>query len=227
MTTPLRTSAFRPSPLLALGLLIGLSGCAGVYRVDNRVESFARWTDHPQGQAQAPGPTAVIPAPPQTYRFERLPSQASGSAAKAHTELESMVQAALVPLGWALAAPPDQTHWVVQVSSDHQRLANAPWEDPWDGRRFGWATQVQIGVGHGQIMWSPWLARPETPYHQRRVSLVIRDARTGQVTYETSAAHDSRWNGTPALWRAMVDAALQGFPTPPNGVRDIPIDVTR
>ena len=50
---------------LGLGLLLG--GCASVYRVDNQVQSFARW-----------GTAATAPAAPQSYRFERLPSQREG-----------------------------------------------------------------------------------------------------------------------------------------------------
>ncbi|QCB46991.1 DUF4136 domain-containing protein [Hydrogenophaga sp. PAMC20947] len=210
-------------PVLALG--IGLTGCAGVYRVDNRVESFARWSE--TASPSEPGAPAAIPGPPQTYRFERLPSQATGPATNAQAELESFVQTALAPLGWTPAAETANAPWTVQVSADHQRLPRAPWEDPWEGGRFGWSTRVNIGVGSGQIMWSPWLLRPDMPYHLRRVSLVIRDARQGQVVFETSAAHDGRWNSTPALWNAMISAALKDFPAPPTGVRDIPIDVPR
>ena len=86
---------------------------------------------------------------------------------------------------------------------------------------------IGVGVGVGHITWNPWLLRPDMPYHLRRVNVVIRDARSGQVVYETSAAHDGRWNSTPALWGAMVDAALSDFPAPPKGARDIPIDVAR
>ena len=215
----------RPGTLSALALIVGLSGCAGVYRVDSRVESFARWADAVQPASQ--GSAAAIPAPPQTYRFERLPSQATGAAAQSQSELEALTRKALAPLGWTPADEPGGAPWAVQVSADHQRLPRAPWEDPWDGGRFGWHTQVHLGVGGGQIMWSPWLLRSEMPYHLRRFSLVIRDARSGQVVYETSAAHDGRWNSTPALWGAMVEAALRGFPAPPRGVRDIPIDVAR
>lgn len=219
---------FRSGTLPALALLIGLSGCAGVYRVDNRVESFARWADATPPASH--GSAAAVPAPPQTYRFERLPSQASGAVAKSQAELESLARTALARAGWTIATEPGSAPWTVQISADHQRLPRAPWEDPWDGG-LGWHTQVHIGVGVGvgvgQIMWSPWLLRPDMPYHLRRVSVVIRDARSGQVVYETSAAHDGRWNSTPALWGAMVDAALSDFPAPPKGARDIPIDVAR
>ena len=218
-------AGFRRCHLPALALSIGLTGCAGVYRVDNRVESFARWSE--AGPAQGGNATATAPAPPQTYRFERLPSQTSGTAAQSQTGLESLTEAALAPLGWTPALDPAQAHWSVQVSADHQRLPRAPWEDPWDQGRFGWSTRVHIGVGSGQLMWNPWLLQPDMPYHLRRISLVIRDARQGQVVFETSATHDGRWNSTPALWGAMLSAALKDFPAPPSGPRDINIDVAR
>ncbi len=77
------------------------------------------------------------------------------------------------------------------------------------------------------MIFFPAFPRFETPYYQRAVSLVVRDAATGRVVYETRGAHDGRWNSSPALWMAMLDAALQGFPTPPTGVRQVNIEVPR
>ena len=80
------------------------------------------------------------------------------------------------------------------------------------------------GLGLG-LSWG--LLRGDMPYHQRSVSVVVRDSRQGQVAYEAQAAHDGRWNSTPAIWKAMLEAALTGFPQP-NGTRQqINIDVPR
>ena len=87
--------------------------------------------------------------------------------------------------------------------------------------------QVGIGNGGGGLLWSPWLMRSDLPYYQRQVSLVVRDAASGRVVFETSAAHDGRWNSSPGLWRAMISAALEGFPAPPKGTRQVNIDVPR
>jgi hypothetical protein len=65
------------------------------------------------------------------------------------------------------------------------------------------------------------------PYYQRRVSLLIRHAASGQLVYQTQAQHDGRWNSTPELWSAMLDAALRDFPNPPAGVRQVNIEVPR
>ena len=59
------------------------------------------------------------------------------------------------------------------------------------------------------------------------VVLAAKGREHGQVVYETSAAHDGRWNSTESLWQAMLDAALQGFPSAPEGRRRIDIDVPR
>ncbi|MCK7503904.1 MAG: hypothetical protein MZV70_07220 [Desulfobacterales bacterium] len=60
--TPIARNRFVPILLLASALVLG--GCASVLRVDNQVESVASW-DSSQG----------VPAAPQYYLFERLPSQ--------------------------------------------------------------------------------------------------------------------------------------------------------
>lgn len=220
LPAPLKTTF----TLLAIVAAGSLAGCASVYRVDNQVESFARWTD---GVATSQA-AAVVPAPPQIYRFERLPSQSTGSAAQSADRLEQRVQEVLKPMGWTVTSGDATTApWTVEVTGQSARLPRAPWEDPWERDRFGWSGQVQIGIGHGSVMLSPWLLRSELPYYQRQVSIVIRESATGRVAYETSAAHDGRWNSTPALWRAMVSAALEGFPAPPKGQRQINLDVPR
>ena len=212
------------------GLVI-LTGCTGVYRVDNQVESFARWADvaTPTG-AKAP---SHVPAPPQRYRFERLPSQAAGAAAEMQNELEQWTQAALAPLGWTPADRAGDAVWTVQVSAQSSRLPRAPWEDPWHGDWPYWTGRVNIGIGvgtagsGGMVMWNPWPMRAELPYYERQVALVIRHADSGRVVYETRAAHDGRWNSSPGLWQAMLKAALQDFPAPPAGERQVNLDVPR
>jgi hypothetical protein len=209
----------------ALALLAGLSGCASVYRVDNQVESFARWDP----TARPAGSTAAVPTPPQRYRFERLPSQATGPAEQSQDALERLAQAVMSPLGWTLAEATEKVSWTVQVAGQNARLPYAPWESPWGGDRYRWFGQMHMGVGVGsaRVMWSPWLLRSEMPYYQRQVSLVIRESGSGRVAYETHAAHDGVWNSTPDLWKAMLSAALTDFPNPPTGVRQVNLDVPR
>lgn len=208
-----------------LGLIVALSGCAGVYRIDNQVESFARWSD---AGVAALAPHS-LPTPPQHYRFERLPSQRSGASGQSQDALEQWTQNALVPLGWTKADAPDKATWTVEVSGSSTQLPYAPWETPWERDDFNWIGQGWMGVGdgHGYVVWSPWALHNMSPYYQRQVALVIRDASSGRAVYESRAAHDGRWNSTPALWQAMLSAALADFPAPPTGVRQVNLDVPR
>ncbi len=233
------TSA-RPNPvsrwitLAGVALALGaLGGCAGTLLVDNQVESFASWG----GSAASAAP---VPAAPQSYRFERLPSQREGRGARAQDELEAMARATLARNGWTPAA---DAPWQVQVSARTLRLPRAPWEEPWGGRwsggpwadpwyRYGSGFSVFAGRGHyigagGQIFWAPMFVHMESPYYKREVALVIRHADSGRVAYETRAEHEGRWNSTPALWAAMLDAALQDFPAPPGGPRQVNIEIPR
>lgn len=215
-------SVFR-SALLALTLAT-LSGCASVYLVDNSVQSFARWTD-----AAAASAPAAVPQAPQRYRFERLPSQTETQVAAGQDELERLARAALAKLGWTLADAGAPAPWTVQVTAGTLRLPRAPWEDPWGGYwgGFGFPARDYVVTASGQIIWAPVFMRMEMPYYQRKVSLLIRQAGSGQVVYETHAAHDGRWNSTPELWSAMLDAALRDFPAPPAGTRQVNVEVPR
>ena len=191
-----------------------LGGCAGVMRVDNQVESHALW-----------GSTAGI-AGKISYQFERLPSQQSASQAPRQAEMEGWVADVLSSHGWQRQSSGDAdapAPWRVSVSNSHTVLPRAPWEEPAEGRhgpRFG------LALGRGSLH-NGMLFSMDMPYHLRSVSVVVRDGLRGSVVYETQARHDGRWNDTPALWQAMVQAALSGFPQPPAGVRQVDIDVPR
>ncbi|MBX3611155.1 MAG: hypothetical protein KF871_14790 [Hydrogenophaga sp.] len=201
-----------------------LGGCASVIKVDNQVQSFARW------QAASPANAApAVPAPPQVFRFERLPSQQNLGQ---QDELEKLTEAALGRKGWSRAADGVSAPWLVQVNASTVRLPRAPWEDPYDawgpfGYPYALPGRDYVVTGTGQVMFFPAFPRFETPYYQRAVALLVREAASGRVVYETRAAHDGRWNSTPSLWTAMLDAALNGFPSPPAGNRQVDIDIAR
>jgi hypothetical protein len=219
----------------AVAAVLALNGCASVYLVDNQVQSFARWAD----QAGRPGTAVTVPQAPQIYRFERLPSQREGHTAAGQDELEKLAQQALTKVGWTPAAPGNAAPWVVQVDASTLRLPRAPWESPYDGfwggpwggfgpgYGYGMPGRDYVVTGRGQVIWMPMYPRIETPYYKREVSLVIRHAASGKVVYETRAAHDGRWNSTSGLWSAMLDAALRDFPAPPEGPRQVNVEVPR
>lgn len=202
---------------LAAGLaLLVLNGCASVYLVDNQVQSYPRWD------------ASTAPAAPQTYRFERLPSQREGAAAASHDALEALTRAALARVGWNRAEDPATAPWTVQVNVGNNRLPRAPWEEPWGGWGPGWGlTGGYWGVAGGGGFWNPMFMRVDMPFYERKVSLLIRQSASGQLVYETHAQHDGRWNSSPELWSAMLDAALRDFPAPPSGARQVNIEVPR
>lgn len=59
----------------------------------------------------------------------------------------------------------------------------------------------------------------------REVHLVVRDLSSQKVVFESRAVNESQWVGDEATLAAMFDAALKGFPQPPQGVRRVRIEV--
>lgn len=205
--------------LLILTTAWGMVACAGMQRVDNTVQSYARW-DAPTG-ATAP---ARVPQAPQRYRFERLPSQKDGSMTEGQDLLEAMARTALEARGWTLSATDADARWTVQVNASTVRAGRDPWNDPWGGWRF----HGHIVAGNGHLFVAPMFGFPmDPPGYQRQVALLVREVASGRVVFETRADHESRWNSTPALWQAMLEAALRDFPAPPDGPRQVNIDLPR
>jgi len=57
------------------------------------------------------------------------------------------------------------------------------------------------------------------------VSIVLRDIGSNRVVYETRARNDGPYNASAAILPVMFDAALQGFPNPPQGERRVNIEL--
>lgn len=199
---------------LTLLTWLALTGCATVMRVDSEVQSHEKW------------PSTASYTGHVSYEFERMPSQNTGQAANGQQVLEALTREALAGLGWH-AVDTGQAPWRVAVSAQTVTLPRAPWDDPHEG----WPLpHHRLGVAPGAARGRPFmggLPRVDMPYYQRSITLVVRDGQTGRVAFETRAAHDGRWHDSPAVWRAMIDAALSGFPTPPEGVRTVNIDIPR
>lgn len=206
--------------LFALVTALALTGCAGPLRVDNTVNSYARWDATPTGSAAPTG----VPQGPQRYRFERLPSQKDDQATEGQSQLEALTRSVLEARDWTLADAAASARWAVQVSASTVRTGRDPWDDPWGG----WLFRGHVVAGNGHLFFSPMFTFPrEAPSYQRQVALLVRDADTGRVVYETRADHDSRWNSSPALWQSMLDAALKDFPAPPAGPRRVVVELPR
>ena len=186
-------------PLLCAALW--LTGCASTRLVDSDVQSFSQLAGAP---ARA------------TYSFERLPSQQAQGAQQSAVEEQARLALAKVGLRQDSAAP----FYRVQA---HARIDLQAYPDYWDGPGWGWGG---LGVGRGFYGGLSMRFPPPTLY-RREVGLILREAATGTVVYETRAVHEGVWTDNPAAFAAMFDAALSGFPTPPTGPRRIVLEIPR
>jgi hypothetical protein len=57
------------------------------------------------------------------------------------------------------------------------------------------------------------------------VRLLLRDSANGQLAYETMASFDGPWADSAHLFPTILDAALQGYPNPPGGLRKVVIEM--
>jgi hypothetical protein len=211
--------------LFALVCALLLSACAGMRVVDNDVVSFAQW---PNAAAPAPGPSS-------RYRFERLPSQQSGLPQSGisgmeltQDQIETIARTALDKFGWQNM--PAAASFNVQVSATTRYAQRNPYNSPAYGG-FGGFGNSGISIGGGTagsfIGFSFPLGRSEPSLYLREVSIVVRDAASNAVTFESRATHSGIWNDPQKVLPAMFEAALQGFPTPPAGARRINIEISR
>ncbi|RQO82466.1 DUF4136 domain-containing protein [Acidovorax sp. FJL06] len=190
-------------PALVLGLAAALlMGCSTTRMVEGQVQSFST--------------LAAVPAP-ATYRIERLPSQqtpafdaiaalAEQSLARAGLQRDAAAPRLLVQLGVQADSVPRYDPF--RPYGPYGASGPGPWGmGGWYGR--GWGVH------------SAWRFGEPTPLHRRAVSIVMRDAATQAVVVETSAVHEDVWVSDPAVYGVLFDAALNGFPKPPQGPRQV------
>jgi hypothetical protein len=188
--------------LLILGLAL-LGGCSGLRLVDSQVSSFA-----------------PAPVPPgSSYRFERLPSQQGDLPAQ--QQLENLAGQALAKVG--MQRDDQSGSYSVQVSAI-QRAQQSFAQGPAFGWNLGWMMgNGGLGVRGGALF--PGLDT-RTSYW-REVGLIIREGSSQRVVFESRASNDGPWTDSALVLAAMLDAALQGFPNPPAGVRRVDIEIPR
>jgi Domain of unknown function (DUF4136) len=195
--------------------LVALTGCSTVRLVENDVTSFAQWPGGP-------------PPSGTTYRFERLPSQQSLQgrplAEVPQDQLEAMARAALDKAG--LVNNPERPALNVQVAARTNYVQRYPYDD------YGFFGRPGLSLGAGNVgsfigLSFPLGGRMESPLYKREVSLVMRDARSNAVVYETRAVNDGIWGDANAVLPIMFGAALQGFPVPPAGTRRVNVEIPR
>ena len=194
--------------LSAAALAAVLAGCATGYRLDNQVQTFSQ--------------LAAVPAQP-TYRFERSLSQQADPAQQA---LEALADPALHRAGFRRddAAP----RYSGQVGARTERTLS-PYYDPWDRWGWGWGGGWNLGFGgrhFGLGLGGPWPGT-DSYWFRREVTVIVRELATNRVVYETHALNDGPWFDNRTVLPAMFEAAMQGFPNPPQGPRRVDIQVGR
>ena len=203
ITMNLRNTSFRWIGVIALTATALLTGCSTVREVNSTVQSFSS--------------LGGIPLPP-TYRLETLPSQQGQVNFPA---VEAQAQQALARVG--MTRDDSRPSVVVQISAVARYArdyASWPYYDPW-GPRWGWGMSYGRGFGRGfGFGGSMMMDGPPLEYY-RAVSVVMRDIKTQQIVYETSAQRQDVWTDDPAIFGILFDAALTGFPKPPQGARNV------
>jgi len=200
--------------IFLIAVLLLTTGCSSLRVINTDVTTFALWP-------------AATPAPGASYRFERLPSQqllpaGSPTVELPQDQLEALAREALAKVG--MANNPADAAFDVQVSATTRKIQRRAY----DGRFMG-GPSVAFGGGTagGFVGFSMPLMVYEPPMYLREVILVVRDARSYAVLYETRATHDGIWADARAVLPAMLAAALQGFPVPPAGTRRVNIEIPR
>jgi hypothetical protein len=164
-----------------------------------------------------PGSEATVQAfsqlqalpPNPTYRFERLPSQVGQPL---QDQIEAAADGPLFRAGLRRddAAP----RYAVQVRSGIDALATP---SP------GWGSSVGIGIGGGGRGGGVGIGLGipiggSAPRQVQRVDVLVRELASGRTVFESNASGDA---SIPTV--ALVEAALQGFPNPPRGLRTVPL----
>ena len=176
------------------------SGCATARLVDSQVQSFA--------------PMSIEPG--SRYRFERLPSQNT----PAQDQLEQLAKSALSKVGLQWGGENAALLIQVQGGTLMQKQRSPNHLD----LRLGWMFSRGGLSLHQQDIWAD--LHTQTVY-LRQVSVVIRDASGRAVRYETQASHQGIWSDDAAIFGALFDAALDGFPKASNGARRVNITIPR
>lgn len=179
---------------LMLGLATALvaGGCAT--QVTSDVSTFGHW---------------AADRPPDTYVFERLPSQQTQPEQQ---RMEDAVRSPLEAAGFKPAT--DAASASVTVLLGTRLIASyfSPFDDPiwwrsgWTRPRFG--HRGFVGLGRGFAFGPDDTLRR----YAREVTVLIRDRQSGEVVYETHASSEGALPLTPALLTAMFEAALAPFP---------------
>lgn len=209
--------------LMAVSSLV-LAGCATTRVIDSDVTAFQTWKSAP-------------PGPGTPYRFERLPSQQPTAAQQ--DAVEAAARPALARVG--LVPSDTAARYSVQVRLTAQR-AQRVLSDPLGYGGYGgyggfggfggfpgfgrFGSVYGFGGSRGASLGLSFpLGYYESPLYQHELTVLMRDMGNQQVAFETRAVHSGPWNDSLTLLPALLDAALRGFPQPPEGTRRINVEL--
>jgi hypothetical protein len=180
-----------------------LSGCSTPRRIDSQVQRFAPAMSSATAQACSHAP----------YDFVRLPSQQTPD----QDALEAMAQDALAAVG--MQREPNAPACSVEVALTQRTVWDAP-----DGVGMPWMLGPHGHWGMGGPLFA---GLGQRRLYQRELQLVLRERASGQVAFEIRVVNEGPWSDTPAIARAMLQAALQDGSAPATGVRTVVIDIPR
>ena len=187
-----------------------LTACAGTRLIDSEVRSF--------GTAGEPGMNTAADctdANTAIYRFERLPSQRANDARQ-----NGLEEAAAKELGaHCLALNPDLTErFSLQLELQTDTMAR---EREFLGNR----RRSTLGIGPSLLNSAGWMALPEPPLYRYQLKLLMRNAATKAVVFESNATHIGPWPDTPKILPAIIKAALHDYPLGSQTARPIAIEI--
>lgn len=183
--------------LLAAGAVLG--GCASKVIIDSDVRSVSRL------------PASTVKP---TYRFERQLALTDAQ----QKEMEAWADGALFRAG--LQRDDAQPRLSVQLSARVQAVVthiSGVHRRPW------------LGAYHPRLQTYALLPSgllrdlPSTSYRYE-VSVTLREIGSSQVVYETRATSEQPWHKPDRIFAALFDMALQGFPVPPEGPRQLRVE---
>lgn len=194
-------------------IALALTACSTTRLIDSDVRSVSSFKS----------------APIAGYKFERTLLQQAPDQVSNQQALEAMAEAALAKVG--LKRDETKPGYSIQVSARVRREWRLGQADPLGlgNVHIGGG----VGVGFSTVRWrGGWggsiglgYPRRDVLFYTRDVSLIMRDLSTNQVVYETSAVNDGLWADDNNILPILFEAAVSGFPTPPDGPRRVNIEL--
>lgn len=212
----MRHAAFLAITLVAAA---ALGGCASLNALSSDVSTFGEW---PAGRA------------PDTYTFERLPSQQAQP--EKQQRLEDAARGALEAAGFKPAGERQAASVTVQLGARVEAVDRSPFDDPfwWHGglyrSRFGYAGWGGFGgVGFGRGFGGGWGYGDayDNRRYEREVAVLIRDRQSGAPLYESRASSSGVSSSIETLLGAMFEAALKDFPNSDAKPRAVTTQIKR